>query len=132
MSSNFDLIRSARYYLQPHYFCLPSPGMTNAGKTYTIAGPDDEPGLLPRTLAEVFRRLAAARPAVSDGVAVLPAMTVLVSYLEVYNEQVYDLLAAFAPGGAVATRAGAGGATFVREPLEIKDGRWVLLRCRGG
>ena len=151
--------------------------MTNAGKTYTIAGPDDQPGLLPRTLAETFRRIADK----TDGAAAAAAapgphshrFSVLVSYLEVYNEQVYDLLShsaatsgptsaaagnggaaaasssssaaaqqqgggptdfalmlrgAGAAGGAASNRTAGGGAApgaIVREPLLIKDGRFV-------
>jgi hypothetical protein len=44
--------------------------------------------------------------------------TVLVSYLEIYNEQVYDLLAPPAHG-----RAGGADMVAVREPLLIRDGQ---------
>jgi hypothetical protein len=30
-------------------------GITNAGKTYTITGTKEEPGILPRTLNSIFR-----------------------------------------------------------------------------
>jgi hypothetical protein len=63
-------------------------GMTNAGKTYSITGPEDNPGLLPRTLAETFRNVAdAGRAAASRGVGG-EDLVVVVSYLEIYNEQV--------------------------------------------
>lgn len=32
-------------------------GVTNAGKTYTIMGTEDNPGLLPRALEDVFDRM---------------------------------------------------------------------------
>lgn len=61
-------------------------GMTNAGKTYTIAGSDTNPGLLPRTLSHLFR-------AHLSGQADSSNLSVEVSYCEIYNEQLFDLLA---------------------------------------
>lgn len=60
-------------------------GMTNAGKTYTVSGTEDSPGILPRTICEVFR-LADA----------IPGMSIQASYLELYNDKLLDLLAACA------------------------------------
>ena len=57
-------------------------GITNAGKTYTIQGSADEPGILPRTLDAIFDSLVLQQSGVD----------VFVSYLEVYQEFVYDLL----------------------------------------
>ena len=71
----------------------PIPGMTNAGKTYTITGPEDSPGLLPRTLAETFRSVEDAR-AMAAARGAGDRLAVVVSYLEIYNEQV--------PSGGVA------------------------------
>lgn len=70
--------------------------MTNAGKTYTISGKGDgdNVGLLPRALATIFESLQPAA-----------AFTVLVSYIEIYNEVVTDLLAVPTRGAGT----GAGG-----------------------
>jgi hypothetical protein len=117
---------------------VPRAGMTNAGKTYTVTGPTNQPGLLPRTLAETFQHLDRRQWRVGpEGGRV----SVLVSYLEIYNEQVYDLLAAFNPGAAGGAAGGGGGsfpaatgptlrtaAGFTREALVIKDGRCALAR----
>jgi hypothetical protein len=62
--------------------------MTNAGKTYTITGPEDSPGLLPRTLAETFRNVADAGSAASSRGAGSD-LVIVVSYVEIYNEQVW-------------------------------------------
>lgn len=88
-------------------------GMTNAGKTYTICGKGggtgDDAGILPRALAALFEALpaaaaaSAASSASAAAAAAAPArgggggseaevVLVLVSYLEVYMEQVTDLL----------------------------------------
>lgn len=95
--------------------------MTNAGKTFTISGNDENPGLLPRALNHVFVGIGAAERAAphassssAAAAAKAPALgsfAVLVSYLEIYNENCYDLL---------------GGATIVgatRPVLPLKDGR---------
>eukprot|EP00588_Corethron_pennatum_P016812 CAMPEP_0194309010 /NCGR_PEP_ID=MMETSP0171-20130528/5976_1 /TAXON_ID=218684 /ORGANISM="Corethron pennatum, Strain L29A3" /LENGTH=915 /DNA_ID=CAMNT_0039061953 /DNA_START=264 /DNA_END=3011 /DNA_ORIENTATION=+ len=68
-------------------------GITNAGKTHTIMGGDDDPGIMPRTLAHIFRKLEA------DGGATRTEMSLHLSYLEIHNEQIFDLLAATPPKG---------------------------------
>lgn len=62
-------------------------GQTGAGKTYTMAGPThhfDERGLIPRSISGVFQHIL-SRPDVE--------YTVRVSYLEIYNDLMFDLLA---------------------------------------
>ncbi|XP_030052834.1 kinesin-like protein KIF9 [Microcaecilia unicolor] len=61
-------------------------GQTGAGKTYTITGATesyDHRGIIPRALQQVFREIE-ARPNY--------AITIRVSYLEIYNETLFDLL----------------------------------------
>lgn len=108
--------------------------MTNAGKTFTITGTDDNPGLLPRTLAALFRHIEGGVPAADasgkpTGASVTPSdLVVLVSYLEVYNDQCYDLLA-HSPAAGAGAGAGAGASAVPafgpaqRVALPIKDGR---------
>jgi hypothetical protein len=66
-----------------------SYGPTNSGKTYTIEGDDANPGVLPRVLDEVFTRS-------KDVEQRTPGTSIFIwaTYLEVYNENVYDLLGA--------------------------------------
>mmetsp|Transcript_49887 Transcript_49887/g.97841 ORF Transcript_49887/g.97841 Transcript_49887/m.97841 type:complete len:1226 (-) Transcript_49887:256-3933(-) len=56
-------------------------GMTNSGKTHTIQGAPETPGIVPRALVDLFRRL-------EDN----EEYKVVLSYLEIYNEKIYDLL----------------------------------------
>lgn len=63
-------------------------GMTNAGKTYTTLGVDKNPGILPRALRDIFEGVEAQAKAAG---ALPPRVTM--SFLEIYNENVYDLLA---------------------------------------
>ncbi|XP_013225759.2 kinesin-like protein KIF9 isoform X1 [Columba livia] len=70
-------------------------GQTGAGKTYTMTGATSEykhRGIIPRAIQQVFK--ATAR-------SVDPLVTVRISYLEIYNETMFDLLspAGSGPGG---------------------------------
>lgn len=65
-------------------------GPTNSGKTYTMCGDTSHPGLLPRVATAIGHRLAELSP--SDNLASTTELKC--SYLEVYNEQILDLLAA--------------------------------------
>ncbi len=59
-------------------------GATGAGKTYTMLGSPSNPGLTYRTVLELYQRVEAVREEV--------ACEIVVSYLEVYNETVIDLI----------------------------------------
>ncbi|CAK4091074.1 unnamed protein product [Aphanomyces euteiches] len=54
-------------------------GVTNSGKTYTILGTPENPGILPETFEALFKKSEKFK--------------VTASYLEIYNEKVFDLLA---------------------------------------
>lgn len=62
-------------------------GVTNSGKTYTISGTEDEPGVLPRALQFVTREQNMRKENDAKPIAKITA-----SYLEIYNENVYDLI----------------------------------------
>ncbi|GMF13847.1 unnamed protein product [Phytophthora lilii] len=62
-------------------------GVTNSGKTYTISGTTEAPGVLPQALQYVMDEL----PRRKEGNA-QPVTRVTATYLEIYNENVYDLL----------------------------------------
>ncbi|XP_064030634.1 kinesin-like protein KIF18B isoform X4 [Pogoniulus pusillus] len=59
-------------------------GATGAGKTFTMLGSEQSPGIIYLTMVELYKRLEAMKEERS--------YEVLVSYLEVYNEQIHDLL----------------------------------------
>jgi len=65
-------------------------GQTGAGKTYTMQGSRSAPGIIPRALAEVFAYMVQN--------AGQREYTVTMSYLELYNEELYDLLAPVSEG----------------------------------
>ncbi|KAJ7175872.1 kinesin-domain-containing protein [Mycena filopes] len=59
-------------------------GQTASGKTYTLSGSDEQPGIIPRSIREIFAFIRAT-----------PSREYLLrcSYLEIYNETIHDLLA---------------------------------------
>ncbi|KFW84436.1 Kinesin-like KIF19, partial [Manacus vitellinus] len=59
-------------------------GPTGTGKTYTMLGTDSEPGIYIRALGDLFKGLGATAEEVD--------YTVSMSYLEIYNEVIRDLL----------------------------------------
>ncbi|RDA94409.1 hypothetical protein CP533_2227 [Ophiocordyceps camponoti-saundersi (nom. inval.)] len=70
-----------------YHTCIFAYGQTGAGKSYTMMGTPQDPGLIPRTCEDLFDRIEAAH-----GESANVAYSVRVSYLEVYNEHVRDLL----------------------------------------
>ncbi|KJE90711.1 kinesin-like protein KIF18B [Capsaspora owczarzaki ATCC 30864] len=68
-------------------------GATSAGKTHTMVGTEDAPGIMILAIRELYRR---AELVASDRLA-----TIAISYLEVYNETIRDLIQ---PSGPLALR----------------------------
>ncbi|KNC53662.1 kinesin family member 1B [Thecamonas trahens ATCC 50062] len=62
-------------------------GQTGSGKSYTMMGYGEAKGLIPRGCEALFERLAAA-----EADAQVSGASVEVSYLEIYNENIRDLL----------------------------------------
>ncbi|XP_061086768.1 kinesin-like protein KIF22 [Conger conger] len=62
-------------------------GPTGAGKTHTMLGTQKQPGVIPRAVREVFNLVRAQEKEGGDW-----DHTIGMSYLEIYNEKVLDLL----------------------------------------
>lgn len=56
-------------------------GITNSGKTFTIQGTDEQPGIIRNVLSDIFSRIDQNSK-----------YSVWLSFLEIYNEKIYDLL----------------------------------------
>lgn len=63
--------------------CIAAYGQTGAGKTHTMMGSQEDPGVNKRAVQELLKHLQASEVLEYD---------IQVSIMEVYNEQVYDLL----------------------------------------
>lgn len=68
-----------------YHTCIFAYGQTGSGKSYTMMGTLDQPGLIPRTCRGLFERIEAEQ----NGSI---TYNVHVSYFEIYNEHVKDLL----------------------------------------
>lgn len=75
-----------------YHTCIFAYGQTGSGKSYTMMGTPDQPGLIPRTCEDLFERIAAAQDETPN-----ISYNVRVSYFEVYNEHVRDLLVPIIP-----------------------------------
>ncbi|MCJ1402299.1 Kinesin [Xylographa trunciseda] len=76
-----------------YHTCIFAYGQTGSGKSYTMMGTPTQPGLIPRTCEDLFQRIeSSTSPHIS--------YTVRVSYFEVYNEHVRDLLAPSRPSNS--------------------------------
>eukprot|EP00929_Paragymnodinium_shiwhaense_P047341 TRINITY_DN24014_c0_g1_i1.p1 TRINITY_DN24014_c0_g1~~TRINITY_DN24014_c0_g1_i1.p1 ORF type:complete len:1058 (-),score=256.80 TRINITY_DN24014_c0_g1_i1:379-3552(-) len=72
--------------------CIFAYGQTGSGKSFSMVGDihnDVEKGILPRACVKLFEMLAAAKSKSESGRF---EATVLATYLEIYNEKVFDLL----------------------------------------
>ncbi|KAJ9595968.1 hypothetical protein L9F63_012861, partial [Diploptera punctata] len=86
-------------------------GQTGSGKSYSMMGPDvgQEVGIIPRFCQELFDRIASLDDStVSCSRSVSESACVEVSYFEIYNEKIHDLLAEASDGGK-------------RPPLKVRE-----------
>lgn len=73
--------------LEGYNACILAYGQTGSGKTYTMMGDKKHIGLIPRLGRNLFARVDVLRNSTP-----LKAVTIKLSYMEIYNDQVRDLL----------------------------------------
>lgn len=83
--------------LQGYSVCIFTYGQTGTGKTYSMEGPPEDPGIAPRALQSLFREMRTGRQ-----------HRVTLSMVEIYNEAVRDLLAPGPPQRLVVRQGPAG------------------------
>lgn len=94
-------------------------GVTCSGKSYTVLGNEEQPGIIPRAVDRICE-------AIKDAAAT----RLVVSYMEVYNEQVYDLLVTPKDPAASSTRFNKRSAKeLAMMPVKRKH---LTVRDRGG
>jgi len=104
-------------------------GQTASGKTYTLSGSEEEPGIIPRAMRDVFGFIRQN-----------PSREYLLrcSYLEIYNENIHDLLAPPSMAAAIPVQIQANsGSDVILTPLReevvtsLKSVKEVLKRGEG-
>ncbi|KAL4478261.1 hypothetical protein ABPG72_016573 [Tetrahymena utriculariae] len=75
------------YCLKGMNACIFAYGQTGAGKTYTMTGTQMNPGIQPRVLESLFKQLNE-----SLSTNEIQSFKISVSYYEIYNEQINDLI----------------------------------------
>lgn len=73
------------HFFQGFNVCLLAYGQTGSGKTYTMMGDEEEPGLIPMIIRDVLQN---KERLVNERIN----CQLKLSYMEIYNEQVKDLL----------------------------------------
>ena len=79
-------------------------GITNAGKTHSIQGTPQDPGVLPRALQYIFSQIQERNSEAQDAGSEC-TLALALSHMEIYNDVVTDLLADFASTSLVVGRA---------------------------
>ncbi|CAH8827914.1 unnamed protein product [Trichobilharzia szidati] len=77
--------------------CIFAYGMTSSGKTYSITGPPNDPGIIPRIIKDLFENIE-KRTTFNNN------FSVKMSYYEIYNERIRDLLCLNPPGNGLVVR----------------------------
>lgn len=72
--------------------CVLTYGQTSSGKTHTMKGSSADPGMVPRTLNWIMKNLDAIKDAADSAHSTSNTISAKVSYVEIYNETVNDLL----------------------------------------
>ncbi|KAJ3511548.1 hypothetical protein NLJ89_g4034 [Agrocybe chaxingu] len=90
-------------------------GATGCGKTHTISGTESDPGVIYLTMADLFQRIEDRKDEWN--------VEVMVTFLEIYNEEIRDLLAE--PGSHVPR-----GGLSIREDKTVKVVGLVELKPR--
>ena len=98
-----------------------SYGITASGKTYTIQGTKESPGIIPLALWTLFGKLTAKGEGAKGGGTGAGTTKVEISYCEIYNEAIYDLLTD-SPG----SHAHVHGKRPALKLMEAKDGSMMV------
>eukprot|EP00050_Salpingoeca_kvevrii_P021558 m.112316 g.112316 ORF g.112316 m.112316 type:complete len:1027 (-) comp9395_c0_seq1:200-3280(-) len=103
-------------------------GQTGSGKSYSMVGYGQNKGIVPITCDELFKRIESAREDTSV------RFQVSFSMLEIYNEQVRDLLSKQVAKGGLPVRQAASGKFFVQglKMVPVGSYREIELRMQEG
>ncbi|OXH40593.1 microtubule motor protein [Cryptococcus neoformans] len=89
-------------------------GVTGAGKTHTMQGTKEEPGLIPRAVNAILQRRALSPSSIN----------VSMSYVEILKDEVYDLLGSRAEPRKREIRMSAGGQNVIADLIHQPISSW--------
>lgn len=92
--------------------CIFAYGQTGSGKTYSMMGDKAQPGLIPTTCKNLFSQMENNTPGGSS-------FSVKVSYFEIYNEQIRDLLVHSPEAGNLRMRESPTDGPYVKDLSEF-------------
>ncbi|CEL91648.1 unnamed protein product [Vitrella brassicaformis CCMP3155] len=99
--------------------CFLTYGPTGSGKTHSIMGNHDDPGILPRAIDEIFASIESSTESeTKDKTQETHEFSVRFSYLEIYKEMVTDLLQDPPENQNLAVKEDPGKGFFVQGVLE--------------
>lgn len=105
-------------------------GATGSGKTYSMSGQPSNPGVIPQTIADLFHAIEKKQREPRDGTL---DIKVTAFYLEIYNEELRDLLNP--DGGVVSLREdpirGVAVSGITEYPMNSPDDVFRLLKEGG-
>jgi hypothetical protein len=103
-------------------------GQTGAGKTWTMMGSPEQPGVIPRAISQIFERIN--QPGNED------TYVMTASYVEIYNEQVRDLLNPGEGGSNLKVRETKGQGVYLEGvtelPITTEENFFEMLRSGDG
>lgn len=82
-------------------------GVTSSGKTHTMQGTREQPGVIPRAVAGLFAKRETLPPQEAESISLA------VSYIEIYKDEVFDLLVNRADAPKLPVRENDAGQVFV-------------------
>lgn len=106
--------------LTGHNMCIFTFGQTSSGKTFTMKGSNSQPGLVPLTLNRIFERLETKKDC---------CYKLFLSYYEVYNEGINDLLDSNKQKSNLEIREDKDGNVFIKnlKRMEIRNAKEATL-----
>ena len=80
--------------IEGYNVCIFAYGQTSSGKTYTMKGNQQDPGIIPRSLAELYNAIERQHKVAgaTDPEKGKFQTNVKISFIEIYNEMIRDLL----------------------------------------
>jgi len=99
-----------------------SYGQTSTGKTYTMQGTPNDPGIVPLAVEEAFGYISSTSGTNREWL-------MRMSYLEIYNEQIFDLLCTTNPGALAPSNPTAklGGGTKTSSSIKARRNREIKI-----